>query len=346
MKKIFGFVVLATIVFFLYLGIANSKQEEEVLSIGEIQKLEGVPVLVEEVKLGDVVKTNLYYGDIKSPGQMVVTSKLMDRIADVLVDVNDYVKKDQPLVIFDTTASQASVVQARLALENAARDFNRVKTLFEQGALSRQLHDGAKLQHDISKENYEMAKSAVTLTAPASGRVARIDIKTGALTFPGDAIITLITDEKLEVEFDVTQDDRPHLNPGQKVEVSTGNGISVSGKITDASLMTSNQSRMFGITAKIPQTDGFYPGSLASVVVTIGERKGVVYVSYDAIVGTKTNPQVFVVSGKIVKLRSVETGMQSAERIEIISGLQPGEIVTIYGHAGLEDGTKIKIIEQ
>ena len=346
MKKIVGFVALAAIVFFLYMGIANSKQEEEVLSIGEIQKLEGVPVLTEEVKLGDVVRTNLFYGDIKSLGQMVVTSKMMDRIGNILVNVNDYVKKDQTLVVFDTTASQASVVQARLATENASRDYNRVKTLFEQGALSRQMHDGAKLQYDISTENYEMARSAVTLTAPSSGRVARIDFKAGALAYPGDAIITLITDDKLEVEFDVTQDDRPHLNTGQKVVVSNGNGISVTGKVTDASLMTSMQSRMFKITAKIPQTGGLYPGSLASVEVTIGERNNVAYVSFDALVGGNSDPRVFVVNGKIAKLRSIETGMQSADRIEVVSGLQPGEIVLTYGHTNLEDGAKVKIIKQ
>ena len=189
-----------------------------------------------------------------------------------------------------------------------------------------------------------MAKSAVTLTAPASGRIARIDLKAGAHAKPGDTIITLITDDKLEVEFDVTQDDRLYLNPGQKVVVSTGNGVSVTGKVAYASLMTSDKSRMFKITAKIPQTDGFYPGSLASVIVTVGERDNVAYVPYDAITGGNADPRVFVVNGNIAKLRSVETGMQSADRIEIISGLQPGEIVLTYGHANLEDGAKIKII--
>jgi HlyD family secretion protein len=54
--------------------------------------------------------------------------------------------------------------------------------------------------------------------------------------------------------------------------------------------------------------------------------------------------EVFVVRDRRAKLQPVEVGLMNDERVEIISGLQQGEIVVLAPESSLIDGTRVKPI--
>jgi len=346
LKIIFGILVIVSITFFLVKGIAQSRQEEEVLSINKIQRIEGVPILTQTVVIGNVIQIRRYYGDVKATKQTSVSSKLAERIDQILIEVGDHIQEDQPLVRFDSTASQASVIQARLAMENARQNFDRTKALLEEGAVSRQLFDSVELQYKIVVENYKTADRAVVLLAPTSGRIARIDFKAGDQVNPGDILMTIVANDQLTVEFDVTQEDRRRLHKGQIVTVSSGGKEGVSGKITRVSLVTNQESRMFKVYADIPAVNGIYPGVLATVDVNIADRQGVIVVPIDAIIGSETEAKVVIVDRNIAHIRNVNIGLIGENQVEILSGLQQGEIVAINGHTELSNGIKVKVVKE
>lgn len=346
MKKIIGIGILGIIIFFLVIGIARSRQQEEVLSISKIQYNEGIPVIVNAVEIADVSMTNRYYGDIKAADQFEITSRSMERIESIFVKVGDRIEKDQPLVRFDTTTSQTAIVQLRLAMENAQRDYERIRNLFEQGAISRQIFDGAKLQYDLALENYEIARRSIVLYAPSSGRIARIDFKPGDVVRSGDLVMMIFGSEHIEVEFDVTREDRSQLRKGQKISVAVEGVEPAVGEITYVSLVTNHDSRMFKIYARVPASKHLFPGVLASIDVTIEARHGVMTVPQDALLNQQDDTQVVAVNKGKAEKRSVKVGLRGENRVEILSGLSVGELVGVYGHKDLEDGDKVKVVKE
>ncbi|MDP8207658.1 MAG: efflux RND transporter periplasmic adaptor subunit [Candidatus Electryonea clarkiae] len=346
MKKIIGFGIIGIIIVFLVLGVMRSQKREEVQSIAKIQKQEGVPVLAVTVKPGTVSNKRSFYGTVRAANQTSVSSKLMERIDQILVKVGERVEQDQVMVQFDTTASQAAVVQQRLAMENSKKDYERMKSLFDEGAISQQMLDQVKLGFDIALENYQSSRRAVNILSPVSGIVSRIDRLEGDIAMPGDVLMTIVSSKRLEVSFDVTAQDRSLIKEGQRIKVRLDGEAGIDGKITEISLATREETRMFPITASIPATKGFYPGLLATVDVTITEHIDVLAVPADALVKKGEETFAVVIESDIAHLKAVSTGLRDNENIEIISGLNVDDVVAVYGHQTLEDGEKVKIVEE
>ncbi|NJM25155.1 MAG: hypothetical protein HC859_06290 [Bacteroidia bacterium] len=63
-----------------------------------------------------------------------------------------------------------------------------------------------------------------------------------------------------------------------------------------------------------------------------------------ALLGSTKNPQVFVIRNNVATLRSIVTGFANSETVEVLSGLQPGDIVATSGQINLAEGTHIEII--
>lgn len=346
MKKIIGFIVLAVVVVFLVIGIIRSRAVEEVDSISEIQQREGVPILAEKAKKQTVTLNRSFYGTIRAANQTTVSAKLMERIDSIPVKVGQRVEKDEVLVRFDTSATQASVTQLRLALEDAEKDYQRMQALYEKGAVSKQTLEKTELNYRVTEENYRTARRMVNLLAPISGTVARIDMVEGDVAMPGVVIMTIVSNNRYEVEFDITAEDRDNVRQGQEVIVRIDSGEKVRGRIRDVSISTRERERMFPVIATIPATKGFHPGMLATIEVTLSEAEDVLAVPNDAILDRGKGPFVFVVRDDKVAMRSVRTGIRGENVSQVLEGLQPGEMIAVYGHKALEDGAKVKLVKE
>jgi len=347
MKKIIGFVVITVVGVFLVLGILRSQESEEVLSIDDIQKREGIPVHAQSVSRHDVSITRSFFGTIQAGDQTVVTSKLMERIESIHVEEGDRVREGQVLVTFDTTASMASVSQARMLFENTRRDLERMETLLAEGAISSQQFDQMKFAFEVAEKNYQTARNSVELVAPFAGIVARIDFDEGDYAEAGNSVVSIIDISSYEIVFDVTQEDRPRLRTGLPVVVTLGSGNQVEGHITRISLAASEETRLFQAYAELPTSEMMYPGVLASLSVVVAQAEGVLAVPPDAILERDGERFVFTIKDNTTAVRQpVQRGLIGEEYIEILQGVQEGDKVATYGHNSLEDGARIKLVAE
>ncbi len=344
MKAVFGILVLGVVIVFLALGIARTQDEEEVLSITKIQRQEGVPVVAAQAKPEDIRIIRRYYGEVKSMSQVVVASKLTDRIKKITVETGDHVDKGQVIVQFESDASSVGIAQQRLSKEDAWKNLQRVEALLKEGAISRQIYDQAKLAYDVYTENYKTAEKTLDLRAPVSGKVAFVQIEEGQIAHPGDPVLTIFQDTELEIRFDVVAEDRRLISEGQRITAHFDDLEPIIGTVTEVSLSTRDNSRLYPVFAKIPATDSIFPGSMAALDLLIEEKKDVTAIPVDAILNQAGKRLVVkIVDGK-ARLTPVSIGIQDEDYVEVLIGVSVGEMVAVYGHTALEDGTKLKII--
>jgi multidrug efflux pump subunit AcrA (membrane-fusion protein) len=81
----------------------------------------------------------------------------------------------------------------------------------------------------------------------------------------------------------------------------------------------------------------------AEVKLQLAERDQVVSVPLDAVDSSTGTPQIFRVDAdNVIRRSSVDTGLETAQRIEVRSGLTAGDTVVVGRHAGLRDGQHVQ----
>jgi hypothetical protein len=81
------------------------------------------------------------------------------------------------------------------------------------------------------------------------------------------------------------------------------------------------------------------------VTLRVAEKPDALTVPRNAVVDRAGEKLVFIADGQIARARTVETGIESPELVEVTAGLQEGEIVVTVGAAALSDGDAIVVPE-
>jgi RND family efflux transporter MFP subunit len=139
----------------------------------------------------------------------------------------------------------------------------------------------------------------------------------------------------------------PTVHIGQQVEVRVKTlNRSFSGRVTRFAEKVSMATRTMDTEVDVPNPGLILiPGMYAEVNLTLDSRAHVVVVPVPAIeVGSdETSGQVFVVTPENqVEIRQVKLGLQTATKVEILSGLRAGEMVVIGNRSGLQQGQQVR----
>jgi multidrug efflux pump subunit AcrA (membrane-fusion protein) len=88
------------------------------------------------------------------------------------------------------------------------------------------------------------------------------------------------------------------------------------------------------------------PGMYASVTLRLRQRNHTLSVPLDGVETTGTSRAYVVQPSGTIHIVPVSVGIETAQRVEILSGLAEGEIVITGRHAGLRDGQKVQARQQ
>ena len=144
----------------------------------------------------------LYAGKTLASRSSELGFKRGGEIAQVLVDIGDVVQKDQVLARLDsqtlasnlnqaeanTALAQANLSAAKAEVQLAAKTEKRFRTLLEQGNISKQVYDEAKLSVQIKQAQNQVAQANLK-RALAAANANKIALAEGAIRAPFDGII-------------------------------------------------------------------------------------------------------------------------------------------------------------
>jgi HlyD family secretion protein len=213
-------------------------------------------------------------GNIKTE-ETDLNSKIAGNVDQVLVEEGQQVKKGDTLIIISsesieakkqqaeaaTAAAQAQydkalngarsqeVAQAKAAFDLAEKTYQRIKTLYEQEAVSANTYDQAYAQYTAAKETYEMAEQGAreedkaaaealvaqaeaateevqsylddaVIKAPMDGTVTALNVNEGELVSSGMPLATLTSSKKPYVEINVKETDLGLVHIGDQVDIT------------------------------------------------------------------------------------------------------------------------------
>jgi len=330
------------------------------------------------VELSTIADQVRSYGTVKAQDLVSVSPQVSNRLTDIYVDLGDTVEAGQLMAkIYDKTfrdqlsQAQAQLAQSRIALRRDSAQFERQRQLLEMDLVSDSEYEIALATYRNTMAQLESARASLTqaqenfnfteVRAPVNGVVVSRSLEEGDLAPSGQTLFELASDSGFETRIFLPVQDWRSVRIGQSVQLRVSNEASVSatGIVSRKSPQLDPATGLGEVVITLTQVGGsIYSGVLAENLINIQTNDNAVVIPRSAlveVVETVVNPEsntielersysVFVSKGdSMAERRILELGIEQGDRIEVLSGLQPGDNIVITGQQGLEEGGRISV---
>lgn len=187
--------------------------------------------------------------------------------------------------------------------------------------------------------------------APFAGVVTKRYADTGSMIQAGTAsqsqarpLITLSQISLLRLILPVPESAVPLIHIGQAIDVRVPSlNRSLTGRVARFANTLNLATRTMETEVDVPNADlVLVPGMFAEATLTMEEHKGALPVPISSVASPDSRPWVLVVNvNRLLERREVSLGMETADRVEVLSGLKENELVVIGSRAQLKPGQEV-----
>ena len=319
------------------------------------KKTETAPAVVEEVAPSvavaqvferEVPQMATYTSTVQANVKNNIAPQSGNRIKEIKADIGDFVKKGQVLAKMDRIQLQ----QAELQMKNNEIEYNRLKGLYEVGALSKSDLDAIELAYKVSKTSYENLLENSVLRSPVEGVITARNYDEGdmyTMTAPL-FVVEQIIPVKLLVA--ISESDYAKVHKGDEVEI-VADALAdkvFTGKINKIYPTIDPATRTFTVEILVsnPKKE-LRPGMFTRVTVKFGVNNNVVIPDV-AVVKQQGSGERFVYvlnEDGTVTYQKVVLGRRMGTEYEVLEGLSNGATIVTGGQIRLKDGIKVAVNE-
>ncbi|HJR59946.1 MAG TPA: efflux RND transporter periplasmic adaptor subunit [Vicinamibacterales bacterium] len=280
---------------------------------------------------------------------------IVDRIA---FDSGRTVEQGDILVQLDTRQEQAQLAGAEAQLQLARLNFERMKGLVEQDAVSRAEYDAAAAAHTQAGARLREIRATIerkTIRAPFSGMLGIRQVNLGQYLTGGDPVVPLQSLNPIYVNFGVPQQDAAQMKAGRKVRIAVGDlgGVEFTGRISAVDSVVDPTTRNVQVQATLANPGGrLRPGMFVQAQVMLGAGRPVIALPASAINYAPYGDSVFVLGDlktpqgqtyRGVRQQVVKLGDARGDQIAVLSGINPGDEVVTSGVFKLRNGAAVQV---
>lgn len=320
------------------------------------------PVVVRLVEIATLAERIEATGELRAKDQATIASEIAGPITELLVEEGQRVEEGELLLTIDPEKRTLELLDARARLtemqagqEESQRDLERVRELHSQNIASQQALDRAHTVLVLAGSRLAAAEARVGVAAralqdaqvraPFAGVIAERSVSRGEYVQVGMPLLDVVVLDPIEVEFSVAERDSARVEVGLQVAVRVAPypGETFIGQVSVISPTIDTRTRTLRVRARLGNADGrLRPGLFAEADLGISHRENVIIVPEEAVLQRAQGEVVYVATAdNRAQRRIVKTGLRRNRKVEIVSGLNPGEEVIVRGHAALADGTLI-----
>lgn len=290
--------------------------------------------------------------------------RVSGKLAEIKVKEGDEVSIGQVLATLDDTDYQIQLRTRQADYDKAAADFKRGKSLLSQKLIATSDYDQLEAQHASALAALTVAKQNVqytSLKAPFNGRMAKRHVDNFEDVSAVQPIFTLQDLSSIHIKVNVPEtlmilvktDEKPNVFaifdtiPDQQFPLT----------LLEAATQADQGSKTFAVTFNMSRVENFniLPGMSVTVRGTppSTSNKGdpAIIIPAQAVIETNQGRFAYVVEnvqnkqGK-VRRKTVTTGHITEQGLEVLSGLQAGEILIVAGMSKMTDGMIVRVSEE
>ena len=365
-----------------------------------------VAITVARVEAGDVQRRVEVVGTLQPDEEVTIYAKVSGYVEEIGADLGDRVKEGQALLQLDqrdftlqvqraeavlhqiqarlgaadgketlSDNQQSTVRQAKASFDDAALWYDRMHSLYNEGAVSRNEVDSALAKRDALKATLDGALDQVrslrnqlkehqaaldlsrrnlgdtVVRAPIAGSVKERDISVGQYISGGSIqntkLFVVVRDDPLKLKASVPERSQGLIRSGQgvKVQVEAYPGRDFTGTVSRVGPAVDTDTRTFPIEAQMRNREGLLkPGSFAKAHILTGLDRGVAFIPDEALYYFVGITKAFVIKDGTAEERQVKVGDRRDGLVEIVEGLRPGEQVATSRLSQLFGGAAVQVV--
>ncbi len=277
----------------------------------------------------------------------------------------------------DVTAAQQAADAARTLLDSREK-------LFQQGAMARKLVDEARVAWAQANSNLVTAKEHLRalqsvgkqeqvkgaqaqveaaqghlqsaeanlgyseIRSPIAGIISDRPLWEGEMASVGMPLLTVMDISSVIARVNVPQSQIGYIHIGDPATLSTDSGEHGEGKVMVVSPATDPASTTLQVWIQAPNPgERLKPGTSVHAAMVVGSVPNAVIVSTVALLPSSepgVTAVLVVAPDNVAHLKPVQIGIREPDKVQILSGVSPGEQVVVEGGVGVENGAKVQIV--
>ena len=313
---------------------------------------------------------------MKGQAEVTITPQVSGQLMKICVAEGQRVKKGQTLFVIDSRNAQLNLevaqanLQAALAQENSAKlEYESNKNLFEKKIVSQYMLDNSENSYKQARASVAQARASVnnakvnlsfcTITAPVTGLIGEIPVRTGDQVSPGSQLTMVSGNTQMDAEFSVAESlveemvsagakasDKVKLMaamPDVTFIMKNGTEYQHKGRISSLTGMVNAATGTMSAKATFPNPEGQLVSGIQGTVVLPYAEKDVIVIPQTAVVKLQSRQQVYKVkadsTATAVEVKTEDIG--NGKDFIITSGLNVGDKIITVGANNVQEGQKV-----
>ena len=322
-------------------------------------------VRVAPVVVQDVVHQIKALGSLEAQDLVQVTAQVEGVATDVRFREGDRVGPSSVLLRIDPARHRVEAERAKAMRDQAAAELGRAQAdlarrealaksqLLSTEELARSRGENARLEaaQDVAKAAHEIAlqnQRRSEVRPPIAGVINTRTVDTGQFIRTGTVLATIVDVSRLRLRFKVSEGESLRARENGRVSFGVaplgprefGARIYHVGRIADPA------TRQVEVLAWVDPENELKPGFFAEVTLAGEKKEGALVVPESAVQASERGFVTYVVEEKKARMRPVGLGLRTGTGVvEILSGLQAGEVVVSEGSDRLADGMAVEAVD-
>lgn len=250
----------------------------------------------------------------------------------------------------DDELLQAQYASAEANYTTAKRNLERYESASTGGGVSQLQLDNYRLSFKNAESELKQLSKQIRLSkleAPFAGTITFKDVEKGSVV--GNGAVARVTDlSQLKLEISVPEREIKMFREGSVISITTDvyPDKTFKGKVEYVAQRADDaHNYVVKVLLKNNSATPLKAGMYATASLSTDVAKSSIVVSRAALLGSAKNPQVFVVKNNVVTLKSIQTGASNGNSVEVVSGLEAGELIVTTGQINLTEGSKVEIVK-
>jgi len=299
-------------------------------------------------KVYDVISTSGVWmpapGSVKS---LVAKSNGVVDIAVTNLTEGTQVKRGQLLINVSSQGLASNnlsteIAKARSNFEQSKAEYERKKQLYESKIVPKAEFEKVESNFEIAKSNYQSLSSGVSgggkqIRAPFDGYITAINVANGDYVDQGVSLVTVGTHQSRVLKTQIAPSYGLTMENVQGIWYQTKDGqwsnvASSGGSILSIAKDVDSNRPLISVFAQVNDEIEMPEGSLTQVQIAMGNATQNTMIPVNALLEDYGSYSVMVqLSGESFERRPVKIGKRNGENVEVIQGLEIGEVVVTTG---------------
>ncbi len=316
-----------------------------------------------DVKAQDHPYNTDYQGVTQGSMAVDVRARVSAIIEKRLYSEGQYVEEGQLLFQLERDQYEARYQEANAQFENAKREWNRIRPLYEKNAVSQKDRDNAQAAYETAKANLRTAQINLDycqVTSPVSGYTSKEEVTVGNLVNSGTLLTYVNKTNPFYVNFSVASTEYmsmlqlatqgrlsiPENNAyTAKIRLVDGTEYMHSGKLTFVGTQVNQSMGVVQMRATFDNTNNIVlPGQYVRIFLEGAVLKNAILIPQKCVIITQQGPLVMVINkDNIIEMRPIKITMPVDQLYLLEGGLKDGERIVLDGLVKSRPGQPVSI---